>query len=369
MNQEVMSIKAEISKLAIVFHPGKTLSEKLSEMGMSIKEFAVRTSKPEKTIIAVIGGKSSITTEMAVSFENVTQIPASFWLRKQQSYDEYVERKKREVAAAASADWMRKFPVAEMIKRGWIQSATSIEEKVYSLFSFFAISTEKAWNDYYINQELKVAFRISLVHAKDPHAMSSWLRRGEIQASNVNLDVPYNDRLLKSMLPRMKQLMVDDTTDFYSVLQQLCADCGIKLVSTECLPKAPISGATRWIKDVPIIQLSNRYKRYDIFWFNFFHEIGHILLHGKKDIFLEKAGCFDQDILKEQEADKFASNLMLSQSEEQSIIDSQDYSVENIKRTAIKYGTHPAVIVGRLQHRGVIDYWQDQSLLKSVNIN
>jgi len=369
MKREIMSIKAEIVKLAIVFHPGKTLSEKLSEMGMSIKEFAVRTSKPEKTIIAVINGKSSITTEMAVSFENVTQIPASFWLRKQLSYDEYVERKNREAVAAASADWMMKFPVAEMIKRGWIHSSNTVEEKVHSLFSFFAISTEKAWNDYYINQELKVAFRISLVHAKDPHAMSAWLRRGEIQASNLNLDISYNDRLLKSMLPRMKQLMIDETTDFYSSLQQLCADCGIKLVSTECLSKAPISGATRWINDVPIIQLSNRYKRYDIFWFNFFHEIGHILLHGKKDVFLEKAGCFDQDILKEQEADKFASNLLLTQSEEQSIINSRDYSVDNIKRTAIKYGTHPSIIVGRLQHRRVINYWQDKSLLKTVTIN
>ena len=74
-----MGIKANISKLAVVFHPGVTLEEKLEEMGMSIKEFAIRTSKPEKTIIAVIRGRSSITTEMAVSFENVTKIPASFW--------------------------------------------------------------------------------------------------------------------------------------------------------------------------------------------------------------------------------------------------------------------------------------------------
>ena len=35
----------------------KELNEKLKEMGMSVKEFAVRTSKPEKTIFAVIGGQ------------------------------------------------------------------------------------------------------------------------------------------------------------------------------------------------------------------------------------------------------------------------------------------------------------------------
>lgn len=364
-----MSIKANISKLAIVFHPGKTLAEKLSEIGMSIKEFAIRTSKPEKTIIAVIKGKSSITTEMAVSFENVTKIPASFWLKKQQSYNEYLERKNREAAAAASADWMKKFPIAEMVKRGWIRSSKTAEDKVHSLFSFFAISSEKAWNDYYINQELKVAFRISLVHANDPHAMSAWLRQGEIQASNIILDKQYNEKVLKSVLPRMKQLMVDDTKDFFQLLQQLCAECGIKLVATQCLPKAPISGATRWINDTPIIQLSNRYKRYDIFWFNFFHEIGHILLHGKKDIFLEDAGCLTIDGLKEHQANEFASNLLLTSLEEQEIIDSKDYSIEKIKHSAMKYGTHPSVIVGRLQFRKVISYWQDQSLLKSISIN
>ena len=361
-----MGIKANISKLAVVFHPGVTLEEKLLEMGMSIKEFAIRTSKPEKTIIAVIRGRSSITTEMAVSFENVTMIPASFWLRKQLSYDEYVVRKNREAAAAASAEWMKKFPVAEMVKRGWLNTASSIEEKVQALFSFFAISTEKAWNDYYINQELKLAFRISLVHAKDPHAMSAWLRRGEIQAANISLNEQFDEKKLRSTLPRMKQLMVDDIEGFFPKLQELCAECGVKLVSTQCLPKAPISGATRWINDTPIVQLSNRYKRYDIFWFNFFHEIGHILLHGKKDIFLEHAGCVENDLVKEQEADKFASNILLTSNDEQEILKSHDYSVECIKRAASRYGTHPAIIVGRLQHCNAIDYWQDQSLLKSI---
>ena len=361
-----MGIKANISKLAVVFHPGVTLEEKLSEMGMSIKEFAIRTSKPEKTIIAVIRGRSSITTEMAVSFENVTMIPASFWLRKQLSYDEYVVRKNREAAAAASAEWMKKFPVAEMVKRGWLNTASSIEEKVQALFSFFAISTEKAWNDYYINQELKLAFRISLVHAKDPHAMSAWLRRGEIQAANISLNEQFDEKKLRSTLPRMKQLMVDDIEGFFPKLQKLCAECGVKLVSTQCLPKAPISGATRWINDTPIVQLSNRYKRYDIFWFNFFHEIGHILLHGKKDIFLEHAGCVENDLVKEQEADRFASNILLTSNDEQEILKSHDYSVEGIKRAASRYGTHPAIIVGRLQHCNAIDYWQDQSLLKSI---
>jgi len=79
----------------VVFHPGETLAEKLEEMGMGPKEFAVRTGKPEKTISEILNSKSSITPEMAVQFESVTKIPARFWLNRQRSYDEYMARKKR----------------------------------------------------------------------------------------------------------------------------------------------------------------------------------------------------------------------------------------------------------------------------------
>lgn len=83
-------------KLPVVYHPGETLDEKLQEMRMGIKEFATRVSKPEKTIIAVLKGRSSITPDMAVAFEMVTKIPAHMWLRHQKNYDEFIARKKRE---------------------------------------------------------------------------------------------------------------------------------------------------------------------------------------------------------------------------------------------------------------------------------
>lgn len=79
----------------VAFHPGVTLSEKLNEMGMGVKEFAELISKPENTILAVINGKSSVTSDMAVAFESVTKIPARFWLNKQRAYDEFIAQKKR----------------------------------------------------------------------------------------------------------------------------------------------------------------------------------------------------------------------------------------------------------------------------------
>lgn len=82
------------SKLPAVYHPGETLSEKLQEMGMEVKEFAMKVSIPEDIIISVIRGHSSITPKMAETFEMATKIPAYMWLRHQKSYDDFIARKK-----------------------------------------------------------------------------------------------------------------------------------------------------------------------------------------------------------------------------------------------------------------------------------
>lgn len=345
-----MAIQHQTVQLAKAYHPGETLSEKLEEMGMSVKEFAIRTSKPEKTIIAVIKGVSAITTDMAITFENVTQIPAHFWINKQRLFDEQQSRKKRETIISQSVAWMQRFPIVEMTKLGWIPSFATEEERVDGLFRFFGISTEKAWHDYYLHQRLKIAFRISLSATQKPEAISAWLRKGELQAAELYTTETYTAKRLKANLPRMKQLMIEEPTDLFLQLQKLCAQSGIKIVYTHCLPNAPIKGATRWINDMPMIQLSDKTTRYDQFWFNFFHEVGHLLLHGKKDIFLEESGCMQQNQEKELEADTFAINTLISRDNEKLILNQHYRSFEEIKDVAVQLHTHPALIVGRLLH-------------------
>ena len=72
------------------FHPGETLGEKLEEMGVSINVFAESIGKSEKNIRAVINGQHPITPDLAVKFENITKIPAHFWLNSQRKYDEFI---------------------------------------------------------------------------------------------------------------------------------------------------------------------------------------------------------------------------------------------------------------------------------------
>lgn len=351
-----------------VSHPGETLAEKLSEMGMSIKEFAVRTSKPEKTIIAVIKGDSSITPDMAVAFENVTRIPAHFWMNRQRQYDEALARNRKNALLQSYEDWSRKFPVSTMVKKGWISAFKSKRERTERLLAFFAVNTPEAWENYYMNQQLKVAFRISLASTREPYAISAWLRQGELQAEEVQTRTDFSEKLLRDTIPVMKSIMTAHNENIAQQLQEACSSCGIKLIYTPCLPKAPISGSTRWLRNTPCIQLSGRQKRYDTFWFSFFHEIGHILLHGKKDIFLESIDYDDKQKEKEMEADCFAARTLLTQTEEDEIVENGDFSENTIKEFARKFSTHPSVIVGRLQHKKHIGYWQDNQLIEAFDL-
>jgi Zn-dependent peptidase ImmA (M78 family) len=110
----------------------------------------------------------------------------------------------------------------------------------------------------------------------------------------------------------------------------------------------------------PLIQLSSRYKRNDIFWFSFFHEIGHILLHGKKDVFLESVDYQPAEKEKEAEANAFAVKWTLS-AQEEAIVMASDYTDEvTIVALAQQFGTHPAIIIGRLQHLRVIKHTDGQ---------
>lgn len=339
----------------IAFHPGETLAEKLEELGMGPKEFAIRTGKPEKTVIAILKGTSSITPEMAVQFEHVLKIPAHFWLNMQRNYDEFVARQERQELLTQSTEWARKFPIADMVKKGWLPAKTTIAEKTSELLAFFSISNHIAWEDYYCNQQLKVAFRISLAHTKEPHAVSAWLRKGDLQAAELTAQ-PYSEKRFKASLPEIKNIMATHPNDFFRQLQALCLEAGVKVVHTPCIKKAPINGSTRWLNDTPLIQLTGRYKRNDSFWFTFFHEAGHILLHGKKDIFMEAVDYSDKDIKKEKEADEFAVKWTLSKEEEQDILQQDTISEEDIIEFAQKFNTHPAIIIGRLQHDKIIPY-------------
>ncbi|MHC1730669.1 MAG: ImmA/IrrE family metallo-endopeptidase [Bacteroidales bacterium] len=351
-----------------VLHPGETLNEKLDELGMSRKEFALRANKPEKTIIDVIKGKSSITSEMAILFENITKIPAHFWINKQARYNEYRARLKRSLDLQNAVDWTKNFPYSEMAKNNWIPQTHSLEQKTINLFEYFGVSTHEGWENLYLKSELKVAAYTSLTYTNDPFAISAWLRQGELQAEQLTAP-EFNEREFKNALPLIKSIMAKHPEGFFKQLQQHCLKTGVKVFYTPQIPKAPISGSTRWIRDTPVIQLTARYRQNDRFWFTFFHEAGHIILHGKKYVSLESVNFAGTDLVKEREAHDFAEEWTFSKEEEEEVLLARPLTYDAIIGFAQKFNTHPAMIIGRLQHKKLIPFNIGRQLIKPIDLS
>ncbi|MCQ2063530.1 MAG: HigA family addiction module antitoxin [Fibrobacter sp.] len=302
--------------LAMAFPPGDFLGEKLEEMGMDANDLASRIGRSQKTVNDILMGKCTLSPEVAVDLECVTEVPADHWLGLQRFYDEWTVLKKREKGFGSILEWMKNFPLQEMLKRKWIDAVQAAADKVQPLFKFFAVCSPKAWENYYYKQQLKVAFRISLAESRDPYAMSVWLRRGEILADEIAMEKIPDKKVrsnVKNMLPEFIALAVKSPSvtapEFSKTkkkLQALCAKANIKLLYVENFKTAPVHGASRWYKDVAVIQLHDGFETDGGFWYTFFHELGHIVLHGKKDMFLKNVEYRSRDLVKDAEADAFA---------------------------------------------------------------
>jgi Zn-dependent peptidase ImmA (M78 family) len=217
----------------------------------------------------------------------------------------------------------------------------------------------------YVPQYNETQYRKSEVLQHSITSITSWLRIGELEMRKLQL-TEYNKDGFKEVITKLKEVVREHPDDFATKIQHECANVGVAVIYTPCMPKAPISGAARWIGGNPLIQLSDRYKSNDHFWFTFYHEAAHVLLHGKKDVFLEDIEGCNAEEEREVEANNFAARWLLP---ERFINDLEEpLTDKNIIQVAAKYGTHPGIVVGRLQKLKRIDYSFGNHLKHKVSL-
>ncbi len=333
-----------------VTFPGETLEEALEERGISQAALAERMGRTPKMVNEIVKGKAPITEETALQLERVLGFPAQFWNNRERIYREYIARKEEEERLKNCKNWVKRFPFKEMCKLGWLSPANGTVEQTQQLLNFFGIATPKQWDVIWMGKETTAAFRKSLRFTSNPEPVSAWLRYGEVQARNIHC-APYNCTEFRKALSEIRQLTTNSPADFMPRIIRLCAGSGVAFIPTPELPNARISGATRWLgPELALIQVSLRYKTDDHFWFTFFHEAGHVLLHGRKEVFLE--GSQDKpEQEKEDEANRFAMEYLIPPKALDGFIASGERSYAAVKRFAQELNIAPGIIVGQLQHR------------------
>jgi HTH-type transcriptional regulator/antitoxin HigA len=345
----------------IAIPPGETLKENIEYVNMSQTELAERTGLSIKHINEIVKGKSPITQDTALKLEYVLGIPASFWNNLEANYRETSARLKDEEDLKSEFEIVKEIPYAKMAQFGWVAPSKDKKIKVKNLRNYFGVASLKN-----LPLVFEGAFRKADGENVSPYALAAWLRRGELLANSIETN-SFDKMKLKKMIPIFRKLTLEGPEEFYPKMVELCSSCGIALVLVPHLPKTYACGATQWISsDKAVVQLSVRGAKADIFWFTFFHEIAHIILHTKKEFHLQES---ESNECIEDEADTQARDWLIPPEQYKKFIMSHAYTTcTGITTFAKELEIHPCIVVGRLLHDKKISYCDFDNLRPSFKI-
>lgn len=337
-----------------VIAPGETLLELLETNCMTQLDLANKTGITKKTINEIIKGKAPITPATALKLEYVFNIRASFWNNLESDYRESLERKKDMDSIIEDEKYLTNIPYLEMSKRNWdyIEKTKDPIEKVINLRKFFGVASLS------FDTELKkkLAFRKKDNENFSLESLYCFLRYGEIE-SNKDKYPKFNIELLKEKAKEIRLLANTSFLESLNNIKEILRNCGVSLVYEPHLPHTYINGVSYKIScDKAIIMISDRGKRDDILWFTLFHEIAHLIKHSKKEIFIDDDNIDKTEI--ELEADNYAKNILIKDTEYNNFIKNNRYTEKQIKDFAKVNNINTGIVIGRLQKDGIVG-WSD----------
>jgi len=348
-----METNTYISDLAI--HPGELLEETIEEIGMSQAELANRLGRPTQAINEIIKGKKSITPATAIELEDVLKVPAHIWIGLESEY-QMVKAKQEELKVMEEeTSLLDRFPYLDLAKLGYVEKTRDKIKKVDELRSFFSVANLSRIEHVRAYQS---AFRVTSHKNITHESVAAWIQAGRLEADTIDTK-PFDKSKLKKLLPEIKDSMLLDVTDVIFRCKELLASCGVAFVLMPHFKNTGAQGATFWLnnKDKAVLMMSLRGKNSDTFWFSFFHEIGHILLHNKREIFIENAYETPELQKQEEEANQFARDLLIPQKDfEVFVMSGNCKSKASVKTFAKSLNIKTSIVVGRMMHEKLIPY-------------
>lgn len=330
--------------------PGESLRHTLDALGMSQADLARRTRISPKHINQILQGAAPISTDTALALERVTRTPAAFWNNLEANYQLYKTKHAEAAQASQDVDWVKSFPLAELRRREVISAVRDPLVVREELFAFFGVASRRAWEE--IWRAPAAAFRRSKAFHVDDYATACWLRLGELEALRTESD-PFDASRFRRALSRVRRVITVDPETWEPVMREECAKSGVVVALVPEIKGSRAHGAVRWLTATKVmLQLSLRQRWEDHFWFSFFHEAGHVLLHGKRDAFVDYYGVEgDGD---EDEANRFAQEMLIPAEEEPRLQSLR--TAPEIRLFADELRLPAGIVVGRLQHDGIVPY-------------
>lgn len=327
--------------------PGNTIRDVITKKNYSVSTLASEMKTTTEFIYDLISGQNAITPEVANSLSKYLGASPDFWLKREEQYRNTLAHNYSPEA------WVKELPIKDMVKFGWIRD---VADKATECLNFFDVPDVKTWRMKYSELLQATSFRTSPTFKTDQAATAAWIRFGEISASKMNCKKWDEDFFEKSLYEIRTLTRKKSPKDFLPELLQFCADSGVAVVIARTPFGCRASGATKFLNnDKAMLMLSFRYLSDDHFWFTFFHEAGHIMLHKSKSAIIEENSSDKNQSDEEKEANIFAGEILIPH-ELQGELSHLRGNKRNIISFAMKAGVSPGIVVGQMQHHGIIDH-------------
>ena len=334
-----------MSTPAEIFPPGEFLKEELEARNWSQTEFAEIIGRPVRLINEIIAAKKAITPQTATQLAASLGTSAELWMNLETQY-QLSKVCTRDASIERKAKLHSKFPVRELVKRGWIDRTKDIDTLERQVIKFYQL---KSLDD------TPLLTHAAKKSSEDVTILQwTWLFRAR-QIATTQVVKKYRPAALIAAIERLRTLL--SAPEELRKVPAILNEAGVRFVLLEALPGSKIDGACLWLTaDQPVIALSARLDRIDNFWFVLRHEIEHLLReHGKDAQMMLDENLCDSDApsvaVEEKLANAAASQFAVPDgelSDYMTRVKPYYFSEDRVVGFAGRLGVHPGLVIGRL---------------------
>jgi HTH-type transcriptional regulator/antitoxin HigA len=317
----------------------------MRERGWSQVELAYVLGVAPSTISELARGRMKVTAEMAkllaIAFDKSAEYFADLQARWDLLHAADPKDEVRERAAAQS-----RYPVREMIKRGWIDDPAKGAGARGELCRFFRVNS--------LDDVTRIPFAARKTDSDETTGNQlAWLYRVRAIAREM-LTSPYSPARLEKAISQMNRFKTEPEEARH--VGPCLNEAGVRFVIVEGLPGGRIDGVCTWLDEhSPVIGMSLRFDRIDNFWFVLRHECAHVLHKhgGGKSIIDADLAPLEQNVEPDEAlADSEAADFCVPAEKMRSFFLRKNplFSDADVKAFAQINRTHPGLVVGQLQH-------------------
>ena len=351
-------------------HPGETLQDELDFFSITQRELAKKIGYSIQTVNRIIKGRESITTDIALALERVFdgRPSAQFWLNMQSSYDKELSRmnelneteKEIKFFKEKVKDTFKELQKGGVFSNYALNSKDNYKKSIIDIKNFFGSHSLESISSEVL---LGVPFRKYDKKNINQYNLAAILKIGEREARKIlreNTVKKYDKNIFFNNLNSFKKLINKSPKEFLEILQKECLNFGVVVIYVPNMTNTGFGGATLWINNYPVILLKAEKQHEDIFWFNFFHEVGHVLKHNKKEPLINLDENNENEDKIEVEADEFSSEMLMPNFKEISRQIPKDVSIDEwIHIVSKKHKVPKNIVAGRLgKISGLKDIWK-----------